>query len=133
MNYFDILQAVKNDLIVRLRPSPIAGVGVFAVTRIEKDSLVFKPKTNYLIPWSSVPSEAIQYFLSICNTQSDGVILDRCPNDINTSYYVNHSNTPNLHHDLETDEYWAIRDIEPGEELTCFYLPRERDWNVLES
>ena len=135
MNYLDILQAFKEDPIVRLKPSTIhkGGVGVFAVTNIAKDTLIFKPKRNYIIPWNAIPFIAIPYLKSICNFTNEGVIIDRPPNDINASYYVNHSDNPNLHHDLELDEYWSIRNIQPGEELTCYYLPKERDWNVSKS
>ena len=40
MNYLDILQAFKEEPIVRLKPSIIDkdGVGVFAVTNIAKDT-----------------------------------------------------------------------------------------------
>lgn len=135
MNYLDILQAFKEDPIVKLKPSTIhkGGVGVFAVTNIAKDTLIFKPKRNYTIPWIAIPFIAIPYLKSICNFTNEGVIIDRPPNDINASYYVNHSDNPNLHHDLELDEYWSIRNIQPGEELTCYYLPKERDWNVSKS
>lgn len=135
MNYLDILNAVKKDPIVRLKPSKIdtSGIGVFAVTAIKKDTLVFKPSRNYIIPWEVLPYIAIPYLKSICNLAKEGIIIDRPPNDINTSYYVNHSDNPNLHHDLELDEYWSIKDIQPDEELTCYYLPKERDWNVSES
>ena len=132
MNYLDILQAFKEEPIVRLKPSTIDkdGVGVFAVTSIAKDTLVFKPIRNYIIPWGVIPYIAIPYFKTICHTGETGVIIDRSPNDINASYFVNHSDDPNLHYDSETDEYWSIRDIVSGEELTCYYLPKERDWNV---
>lgn len=132
MNYLDILRAFKEEPIVRLKPSTIDkdGVGVFAVTNIAKDTLVFKPKRNYILPWDVIPFISLSYFKSICHTNESGIIIDRPPNDINASYFVNHSNNPNLHHDSETDEYWTIKDIVPGEELTCYYLLKERDWNV---
>ena len=132
MEYLDVLQAFKQEPIVRLRPSTIvnAGVGAFAVTRITKDTLVFKPWRNYIIPWEVIPYIALPYFKSICHAAKEGIIIDRPPNDINVAYYVNHSDNPNLHHNAETDEYWASKDIYPNEELTCYYLPSERDWNV---
>lgn len=135
MSYNNIVEALQRP-IVRLRPSniPNSGVGVFAVTRIPKDTLVFKPTGNYLIEWKLIPEDAVDYLKTICNTQPSGVILDCEPNKIYTAYYVNHSQEPNLAHDLETDEYWSIRDIQPGEELTCYYLPKERNWvNVSKS
>ena len=135
MSYLDVLKAVKYEPIVKLKPSKIHtdGVGVFAVTKIAKDTLIFKPIRNYILPWQVIPEIAVQYLKSICHTVTDGIVIDRPPNDINASYYINHSDKPNLHHNSETDEYWSIRDINPNEELTCYYLPTERDWNVSES
>jgi hypothetical protein len=135
MSYLDILQAIKYQPIVRLGVSkiPNAGIGVFAVTNISKDMLLFKPIKNYILPWQTIPEPAVSYLTGICNVTTNGVILDCEPNKIYSAYYINHSNNPNLHHDLTNDEYWSIRDIKEGEELTCFYLPNERDWNVSES
>ena len=44
------------------------------------------------------------------------------------SYYINHSETPNLWHDKDADIFYADRNIKEGEELTCFYPVEERDW-----
>ncbi len=131
MNYHQIVQAFREP-IVRLKPSTInnAGVGVFAVTFIPKDTLIFKPQRNYLIRWEEIPIEALPYFKSICNIQDNGILIDCEPNKISAAYFVNHSHNPNLLHNLETDEFWAVRDISVDEELTCYYLPSERNWNV---
>jgi hypothetical protein len=132
MNYLDILKSVKYHPIVRLGVSkiPNAGIGVFAVTNITKDTLLYSPIRNYILPWQTIPESAVEYFKSICHTTTEGAVIDCEPNKIYSAYYINHSDSPNLHHNSETDEYWAIRDISIGEELTCFYLPTERDWNV---
>ena len=41
-------------------------------------------------------------------------------------YFDNRNNSID---DLENDIYYSIREIKSGEELTCYYLPKERDWN----
>ena len=46
----------------------------------------------------------------------------------NLSYYVNHSNNPNVYHNLDTDEFYAICDIDEDEELLCTYTDLEIDW-----
>lgn len=119
--------------IVRLQPSTVknAGIGLFAVTYIPKDTLLFPSPNNHLIEWKYIPELVRDYLKSICHNTSEGVYLDRPPNEIYTAYYVNHSENPNVFHDSAKDNYWAIRDIQPGEELTCYYLIEERDWKCI--
>ena len=50
-----------------------------------------------------------------------------------TEYYINHSHNPNLFWDRKTHEFFAIRDIKEGEELTSYYRPDERDWELNEN
>jgi len=128
-----ILQELFDKTIVKLAPSKIngAGVGVFSVTKIEKEDIVFATNTNQFIQWievNDIDEEIIAYIKQMCNHNEHGFWVD-CPiNKINPSYYVNHSEEPNLYHDLSTDTYFAIKNIEIGEELTCKYLPEEVDW-----
>ena len=113
MNYLDILEAIKYQPIVRLGISkiPNAGIGVFAVTNISKDMLLFKPNKNYILPWQTIPEPAVSYLKGICNVATEGVILDCEPNKIYSAYYINHSNNPNLHHDLTNDEIFPKKHI----------------------
>jgi SET domain-containing protein len=128
-----ILQELFDKIIVKLAPSKIngAGVGVFAITDIEKEDIVFTTNTNQFIQWvevNNMDEGIISYIKQMCNHNDHGFWID-CPiNKINPSYYVNHSEEPNLYHDLNTDTYFAIRNIKIGEELTCKYLPEEMDW-----
>ena len=63
-----------------------------------------------------------------CNSDEFGIWLSRTYNNINMSYYINHSSTPNVYHDLKQDKYVTIRSILPGEELTCLYTKEEINW-----
>ena len=128
-----ILQELFDKTIVKLAPSKInnAGVGVFAMSEIEKEDIVFTTNTNNFIQWfeiEGVEENISRYIKKMCNHNEHGFWID-CPvNKISPSYYVNHSEEPNLYHDLSTDTYFAIKNIEIGEELTCKYLPEEVDW-----
>jgi SET domain-containing protein len=128
-----ILQEIFDKTIVKLAPSQInnAGVGVFTMSKIEKEDVVFTTNTNNFIQWfeiEGVEENISRYIKKMCNHNEHGFWID-CPvNKISPSYYVNHSEEPNLYHHLETDTYYAIKNIEIGEELTCKYLPEEIDW-----
>jgi SET domain-containing protein len=128
-----IIQQIQNDIIVKIVPSTIsgAGVGVVALTPIEKDEIVFVPQKNHFIRWEEVSfanQSSIDHIKSVCNNDDFGFWLDRPINDIGAAYFVNHSEDPNLTHDLLNDIYFAAKNIQIGEELTCKYLPNEIDW-----
>jgi len=128
-----ILQELFDKTIVKLAPSQInnAGVGVFAMSEIEKEDIVFATNTNKFIQWfeiEGIEQNISHYIKQMCNHNEHGFWID-CPvNKISPSYYVNHSEEPNLYHDLNTDTYFALKNIKIGEELTCKYLPEEVDW-----
>jgi SET domain-containing protein len=128
-----ILQELFDKTIVKLAPSKIngAGVGVFALTEIEKEDIVFATNTNQFIQWIEIggmDEDIITYIKKMCNHNEYGFWVDSAINKIGPSYYVNHSENPNLYHDLNTDTYFAIKNIKIDEELTCKYLPEEIDW-----
>lgn len=128
-----ILQELVYKIIVKLAPSQIngAGVGVFAMSKIKKEDIVFETNTNVFITWTEIKDieeDIIKYIQQMCHYNEHGFWID-CPvNKINPSYYVNHSETPNLYHLPKTDTFIAIKDIEVGVELTCLYPPEEIDW-----
>jgi hypothetical protein len=51
-----IIQELFDKIIVKLAPSKIqgAGVGVFTITEIEKEEIVFTTNTNKFIQWIEV-------------------------------------------------------------------------------
>jgi SET domain-containing protein len=129
-----ILDSIKQECYVRLKPSKVCeGVGVFALRRIPKGTVLFAdaiPDKDF-VRWDQlddVPTEIISYLSSICNTTEKGLFLSQTVNNINLSYYVNHSLKPNVWHDKEIDRYFTLCDIEEGEEILCTYDPEERDW-----
>lgn len=109
-----------------------AGVGVFALSKIPKNYPIFGPRgKNYFIRWTEIIdiSDAIKdYIRCICHSDNEGFFIDGFLDQIDLSYYVNHSETPNLIHDESADIYFADKEINEGEELTVFYPINERDW-----
>lgn len=118
----------------KLAPSkiPNAGVGVFALTDIPEGYPIFGPKgfLNF-IEWEEIANcdfSVKQYIRNVCHSNEVGFWIDGHLDRIDMSYYVNHSELPNLWHDKTADVYYADKDIKQGEELYCFYPTEERDW-----
>jgi len=105
----------------RLKPSPIHGVGVFAIRQIPKGTLLFDGDEE--IVWidgkqvADLPPNIRRMYEDFC------IIKDArfgCPTSFNSltmAWYLNDSSSPNVAVD---DNYnmWTLRDIEDGEELT---------------
>jgi hypothetical protein len=114
------------DVYVRIRPSKLhkSGVGVFAIKRIPKDRRVFSNE-NEEISWvreSKLPkSGAIRKVYDDFAIIKDGYY--GCPTSFNCltpAWFLNESKKPNTRCD-ENYDFYAIRDIAPGGELTVDY------------
>lgn len=134
MEKTDIIYNIVNNTKLKLKPSKVCnGVGVFTICKIKKNEKLFSdvsPDTTY-ITWNEIkdiPKYTELYLRTIANIDDGGIYLSRTPNNINLSYYVNHSNKPNVFHNLDTDEFYAICDIDEDEELLCTYTDLEIDW-----
>jgi SET domain-containing protein len=128
----EILHSINVYGKTKLAPSRVCdGVGVFAITEIPKDYIMFQDviSDEIFIPYDKINDvRIIQHLKSTCNSDSFGIYLSRTYNNINMAYYINHSETPNVYHDLTIDRYVTIKEIQPGEELTCLYTKKEIDW-----
>lgn len=129
-----ILNSIKT-LKTHLKPSTIpgAGIGVFSLVDIPKDTLIFEVKRedDYFFKMSEIedlPLRIQDYILGMTDGTEEGFYLDVPAFKIYTAYYVNHSYEPNVFWDRRTDELFSIRDIKEGEELTTYYKPEERDF-----
>jgi hypothetical protein len=127
-----ILHSINQFGKTKLAPSLICdGVGVFALTDIPAGFILFQdvePDTIH-IPFTQMHDQSIvNYLKSTCNSDEFGIWLSRTYNNINMSYYINHSETPNVFHDLTLDRYVTITNIQTGHELTCTYTKEEIDW-----
>jgi SET domain-containing protein len=127
-----IIDSINRFAKTKLAPSLICdGVGVFALTEIAYGFTLFEDVTPDIafIPYAIIHNDAVkQHLKSVCNSNTTGIWLSRTYNNINMAYYINHSDVPNVYHDLKLDRYIALRDIQPGEELTCTYTKEEIDW-----
>jgi FRG domain-containing protein/SET domain-containing protein len=117
----------------RLRPSKIArgGVGVFAIRRIRKGTNLFQGDNDEMI-WvedrkvPKVPPSVRKLYDDFAVIRTDdkkGKPRYGCPTNFNrltVAWYLNDSTKPNVRCD-EYYNFFALRDIEPGEELTADY------------
>ena len=119
---FNILSTEINEFSFMLKQStiPNAGIGVFATHDIEKDSLIHFFPPNYefrILHKNKIPAE----FIKLC--EAIGNNLYRCTQRfdcIETSWYLNHSNIPNIEM-IDITTYKANRDIKKYEEIFIDY------------
>jgi hypothetical protein len=109
----------------RLRPSKIHGVGVFAIIDISKGSYLFSHDDQPLV-WidkkdiEGLPIPLRQLYDDLCIIKGDKYGCPRHFDLLTTSWYLNHSDEPNVAAD-ENYLFYALRDIKAEEELTVDY------------
>ena len=127
----------------KLAPSKIsgAGVGVFAIVEIPKDTLikgskafidfVRKEDDYYLFDWNEfedLDDRIKTYLWGMTDVHDNKFYIDAPPFMFYQGYYINHSDTPNCFWDRRTSNIYTQIDIKPGEELTMYYMLSERDF-----
>lgn len=119
-----------DGLYTRLQRSDIAGIGVFAIIPIAKDTDIFPRGDDD--PGMILENEHIEavklwnaalgkMYTDFCVKEADGTWW--CSSNFSAmgmAYYLNHSDSPNCYC-TEDLAFVALRDIEPGEELTVDY------------
>jgi len=129
-----ILDSIKNESFVRLKPSKVCdGVGVFALRPIPKGTVLFVdtiPDRDF-VRWDQlkdVDSTVIGYLSSMCRTSSEGLYLSQTINNINLSYYINHSDLPNVVYSNSLGRFITVENIQEDEEVLCTYRIEDMDW-----
>jgi|SRR5208282_599762 len=110
---------------VRLQPSQIHGVGVFAIKDIPKGTHIFPDDDEELV-WiqkrvlARLSAEERKLYDDFCIIRGD---LYGCPqsfNKLTPTWYFNESSAPNMAADSDY-RFYALRHINKGEELTVDY------------
>lgn len=128
MNKAALLQELQADNYVMLKPSPVHGIGVFAIKDIPKGCRSIFSKGNG--GWVRLSFEEVEQLPA----HSRNLVETYCLYD-ETHYfvpdygfklmdlvlYLNHSSTPNIASINEGEEFEALRDIQEGEELLVDY------------
>ncbi len=123
-----LLNALKNNTLVMIRPSPVEGIGVFALTGIKKGQRkIFSDDKS---EWIKIPKTEI----AALPLHSKALVENYCLYD-NDHYFVpeygfkmidlviflNHSDDPNIASINDGEDFEALKDIREGEELLIDY------------
>ncbi len=128
MNKAALLQELQTDNYVMLKPSPVHGIGVFAIRDIPKGCRsIFSKGTG---GWVRISFEEVEQLPA----HSRNLIETYCLYDethyfvpdygfklMDLALYLNHSSTPNIASVNEGESFEALRDISTGEELLVDY------------
>lgn len=131
MPHARLLDTLRHETYVAIRPSPIAGIGVFAIRAIpngcrdlftppagDDDGFVAVPRGEI----DALPDHARQLVETYCLYDEGHYFV---PEDgfkkMDLVHFLNHSATPNVRSIDDGAWFEALRDIEPGEELLVDY------------
>jgi hypothetical protein len=129
----EIIEQLENDCYTRLGVSQIigAGVGVFAIKFIPKGISPFygdklQKKCKFIgieTPELNTLTPEIFRFVQDMNVFDEGKywLPTTGMESITKSWYLNHSNNPNMYTPDGGEDFVTLRDIQIGEELTINY------------
>ena len=136
INKLDLLNEIINNTYVVLRPSAVAGIGVFALRDIPSGCRDIFSKPHADDNWIKVPHAEVEQlpqhakFLiwNYCLFDDENYFVpDNGFKKVDLCLFLNHSDTPNLKSFDGGDYFEAIRDINAGEELFIYYGADEQD------
>lgn len=132
MNKSKLIKHLENDIYCRIGISKVHGVGVIAIKDISKGINPFKSlstQQDKIIKLTdadlkNVDSNVKKIVNDFFGNKDGYDVLYYGPNYINVSYYLNHSDKPNLDLTSGKSEYYEFvtnRKIKKGEELFINY------------
>ena len=130
----DILDYLKNNILIRVDSSDLHGVGIFAIRDLKKDTKIEQAKIHGTPGWEgsynvskdylkeNLPKSTYEYIrMWSGDIEGRNIMTLILPTLMTgqTSMYVNHSDEPNaIYHNLEMT---LLKDVEKGEEITIDY------------
>ncbi len=128
MNRKQLLEELFNNTTIMLRPSKVDGIGVFAVTDIEKGRRnIF---SNDKSEWISISRDEVAQLPQHSRALIENFCLYDDENYFVPEYgfkmldlviYINHSDEPNIISINDGEDFEALRHINAGEELFLDY------------
>lgn len=134
VNKVELLNEIINNTYVVLKPSPVAGVGVFALRDIPKGCRDMFSKPDPRDDWVKIPLTEVEKLpdharFLIWNyclfDDHDYFVPDHGFKKLDLCLFLNHNDQPNVKSINEGDYFEALRDIKAGEELFLYYGERE--------
>ncbi len=126
-----LLQELKSNLYVMIKPSPIEGIGVFAITDIASGCRdMFAHPSADDGEWITVSKEEVAalpvHAKSLIETyclydELNYFVPEKGFKKMDLVNFINHSDTPNIISINDGEFFEAIRDIRMGEELLIDY------------
>ena len=127
----ELLQELQSDTYVMIRPSPVEGIGVFAIREIPKGCRTMFSKANKAHDeWISVPKTEVEQLPAHSRALIENYCLYDDDNYFIADYgfkkmdlvnFLNHADTPNVISINDGEFFEAVRDIKQGEELVIDY------------
>ena len=130
MTKAELLAELSNNTYVMLKPSPIEGIGVFAIADIPKGCRTMFNKPDAADEWITITKKEIEslpapaQFLvgNYCLYDEENYIVPAQGfKKMDLALFINHADTPNIISINDGDYFEAIRDIKAGEELLVDY------------
>ena len=128
MDKASLLNELANNTFVMLKPSPVQGIGVFAVRDIPLGQRQLF--SNDSSEWIKIPKEEVNQLPE----HSKFLVENHCLYDEDSYYvpeygfkmidpviYLNHADIPNIQSINDGEDFVALRDIKAGEELFVDY------------
>ena len=119
------MQNITTEFSFILKPSE-HGVGVFATHDIKEGTyLIFFAEETELTNLTVIRKneDVPELFQQYCVDRGETLVCPRDFGRMEIGWHLNHSKTPNAYH--KNYDYYALRDIKAGEEITI-------DYNTLE-
>lgn len=126
----ELLNELAGNTWVMIRPSPIEGIGVFALQDIPKGCRSMFSKANDNERWipvaktevDNLPAHAKALIENYCLYDEENYFVpDYGFKKMDLVNYLNHSDAPNVISINDGEFFEAIRDIKQGEELVIDY------------
>ena len=122
---------MERNIYCRLQPSPVHGIGIFAIRDIPKGTDPFPgcrvarwramPLRRFLAD-DTIPAAVKEFAQAVFPARGKNFYFpDHSLNAIDISYFLNHAIVPNVGARADGNRFETLRDIQKGEELLSDY------------